>query len=105
MTVLSSTGSHVNQILKQGEISRNPELQDNPLNSQQEISWRQCSPLPKPIEASRRFSPVSVGFKLDPRQVLKQDMVNVLSKIRQVPGTLLTLALWCSQAHSEPRSP
>lgn len=67
--------------------------------------WRQCCPLPKPIEASRRFSPVSVGFGLDPSSFWKQCMVCFLCKIQLVPGSLLTWALFCSQAHLEPTSP
>lgn len=105
MPVFSSTCFYVNLILKQGEIFRNPKLLDNPLYSQREIAGGNAVLLPKPIEVSRRFSPVSVGFGLDPSIFWKKCMVYVLCKIQLVLGSLLTLALFCSKGHLEPTSP
>lgn len=86
MAVFSSTCSYVNLILKQGEIFRNPEILGNPLCSPQEIRLRQCCLcLPKPIEASRRFPPVHVGFGLDPSSFWKQSTGYVLCKNQAGP--------------------
>lgn len=93
MTVLSSTCSYVNQTLKQGEISRNPKLRDNPLCSQQEIRLEAMLSFSKACWTQQEIFTSFCGVWIRPRQLLSQAMVNVLCKISLVPGTLLTLML------------